>query len=55
MATSSSVLHLFAVTCLMTSLTAAQGFDTYGIGAYDNVPAPKLTSALGLKVRSRWY
>lgn len=25
------------------------GFDTYGIGAYDGVPAPNLTKALGLK------
>ena len=30
-----------------------QGFDTYGIGAYDGVPAPNLTKALGLKVCSR--
>lgn len=27
-----------------------QGFDTYGIGAYDGVPAPNLTKALDLKV-----
>jgi hypothetical protein len=32
-----------------------QGFDTYGIGAYDGVPAPNLTKALGLKVCSRTY
>lgn len=29
----------------------AQGFDAYGIGAYDGVPTPKLAEQLGLKVR----
>ena len=31
---------------------ALQGFDKYGIGAYDGLPVPNLMKALGLKVRS---
>jgi hypothetical protein len=31
--------------------TALQGFDKYGIGAYDGLPVPNLMKALSLKVR----
>ena len=33
-----------------TCVCCSQGFDKYGIGAYDGLPVPNLVKALGLKV-----
>jgi len=37
-----------------TCMGYAQGFDKYGIGAYDGLPVPHLIKALGLKVHFCW-
>ena len=45
----SSVCPGCATTCMRRVLPAPQGFDKYGVGAFDAIPTPHLQQELGLK------